>query len=98
MPGSERESSVENYLVKRVAEIGGETRKLKWIGRRGAMDRLVLYRGAHFVELKRPKGGKLSAQQATEYETFTRLNVSIHIVNTKAKVDEFIDWLIGGWK
>lgn len=43
-----RESAIEKHLVKRVEELGGEVRKVKWIGRRGAPDRLVMlpaYRG-----------------------------------------------------
>lgn len=37
-----RESDIEEYLVKRVKALGGEIRKVKWIGRRGAPDRLVM--------------------------------------------------------
>lgn len=37
-----RESKVEKHLVARVKALGGEVRKVKWIGRRGAPDRLVL--------------------------------------------------------
>ena len=36
------ERDIEDYLVKRVKELGGEVRKVQWIGRRGAPDRLVL--------------------------------------------------------
>lgn len=37
-----RESVIEKHLVKRVKELGGEVRKVSWIGRRGAPDRLVM--------------------------------------------------------
>jgi len=37
-----RESDIEKHLVKRVEALGGEVRKVKWIGRRGAPDRLVM--------------------------------------------------------
>jgi hypothetical protein len=37
-----RERDIEDYLVKRVNAMGGEVRKVKWIGRRGAPDRLVM--------------------------------------------------------
>ena len=37
-----RESDIEDHLVKRVRELGGEVRKVKWIGRVGAPDRLVM--------------------------------------------------------
>ncbi len=37
-----RESDIESHLVKRVRELGGECRKVQWIGRHGAPDRLVM--------------------------------------------------------
>lgn len=37
-----RESKIEKYLVARVKALGGEVRKVGWIGRRGAPDRLVM--------------------------------------------------------
>lgn len=62
-----RESEIEDYLVKRVKGLGGEVRKLKWIGRRGAPDRFVMVFGRHFfVELKAP-GKKPTADQVKEF-------------------------------
>jgi hypothetical protein len=37
-----RESDIEKYLIKCVKELGGEVRKVQWIGRSGAPDRLVM--------------------------------------------------------
>jgi hypothetical protein len=37
-----RESNIERYLVKQVKALGGEVRKVQWIGRKGAPDRLVM--------------------------------------------------------
>lgn len=37
-----RESDIEKYLVKQVKAAGGEVRKVQWIGRSGAPDRLVM--------------------------------------------------------
>lgn len=37
-----RESQIEKRLVQRVKEIGGEVRKVKWIGRNKAPDRIVM--------------------------------------------------------
>lgn len=37
-----RESEIEKYLVERVKALGGEVRKVRWIGRNGAPDRLVM--------------------------------------------------------
>jgi hypothetical protein len=62
------EIDIENYLVKRVKEIGGEIRKVKWPGRNSAPDRVVMlprgetaiwnsWTNTIWVELK-PPGGK----------------------------------------
>lgn len=37
-----RERDIESYLVDRVKAMKGEVRKVKWIGRHGAPDRLVM--------------------------------------------------------
>lgn len=68
-PGA-RESDIERYLVKRVKDLGGEVRKVKFIGHDGAPDRLVMLPGivkdhrgvvvtdrTIWIELKTP-GGK----------------------------------------
>lgn len=36
------ERDVEAYLVKKVKALGGEVRKVEWVGRQGAPDRLVM--------------------------------------------------------
>jgi len=37
-----RESTIEAHLVKRVKELGGEVRKVQWVGRKSAPDRVVM--------------------------------------------------------
>ena len=37
-----RERDIEAYLVKRVKALGGEVRKVQWIGRRAAPDRIAM--------------------------------------------------------
>lgn len=37
-----KESVIEAALIKRVEELGGEIRKVQWIGRLGAPDRFVM--------------------------------------------------------
>lgn len=77
-----RESEVEDYLVKRVKELGGEVRKLKWIGRRGAPDRFVMVFGRNFfVELKAP-GKKPRGQQSKEIETLRKMGVGVWVVDS----------------
>lgn len=45
-----RESDIEKYLVKQVKAAGGEVRKVQWIGRSGAPDRLVMLDPARAVK------------------------------------------------
>lgn len=76
-----KESDIEDYLVRRVKELGGEVRKVKWIGRRSAPDRVVMlppewadptalypsrWGGAIWVEVKAP--GKLATFPADARE------------------------------
>ncbi len=49
-PTKLKESDIEQYLVDRVKSLGGEVRKVKWIGRHSAPDRLVM------LPFKRPDG------------------------------------------
>lgn len=62
-----KEVTIEQYLVKRVKQLGGEVRKVKWLDRSKAPDRLVCIPGEFFgrtgiytlpiialVELKNP--------------------------------------------
>ena len=60
------ERDIEDYLVKRVKAMGGEVRKVQWIGRNSAPDRLVMLPSGYpaymqqkgrtiWVELKNPK-------------------------------------------
>jgi hypothetical protein len=37
-----REAQIEAHLAKRVKELGGEVRKVQWVGRKNAPDRLVM--------------------------------------------------------
>lgn len=55
-----RESVVESHLVKRVEETGGLCRKVQWIGRRGAPDRLCGWGGVNPSWNSGPKGEGLS--------------------------------------
>lgn len=65
-----READIEEYLVKQVKAKGGQIRKVKWVGRRSAPDRVIMlpadsvfeqdiliyhrFSKAIWVEVKRP--------------------------------------------
>ena len=85
-----KEIEIEDYLVERVKEIGGEIRKVKWIGRRGAPDRCVMVEGITFwVELKRP-GAKPQPHQVREHERMRRAGQNVEIIDSFESVDVLI--------
>jgi hypothetical protein len=87
------ERDIEGHLVRRVEAIGGEIRKVKWIGRRGAPDQLVMFRGAEFVELKRP-GEELEVYQAREHLRMRRHGIKVRMLNSFEGVDDYIGELL----
>lgn len=94
-----RESEVEAYLVKQVKALGGEVRKVRWIGRNGAPDRLVMlpeipgrfdWDGRPgrtlWVELKAP-GEKAKPHQQREHERMRRMGQIVVVVDSFEGVD-----------
>lgn len=91
------EGIVEAYLVKRVRETGGRVRKLKWIGRNNAPDRLVWWptgksrlADVYFVELKAPSKKPTPAQKE-EHNEMRDSGLRVLVIDTEAKVDAFIE-------
>lgn len=93
-----RESAIEQHLVKRVKALGGEVRKVRWVGRRGAPDRLVMLpmekcgtgwvtRGwTLWVELKAP-GEKPEAHQLREHERLRKMGQVVVVLDSIEAVD-----------
>ncbi len=89
-----RETVIEKYLVEQVERRGGETRKLKWIGRRSAQDRLVfLNQKIAFIEVKR-HGKKPTRTQERERQRLEKLGALATWVNCHEHVDRVIEFLM----
>lgn len=88
-----RESRVEKYFTKQVQAIGGKSRKWVCPGYRGAPDRIALFPWAKifFVELKRPKGGRLSTQQKRFHDMLRLMGFEVRVLKNMAEVDLFIN-------
>jgi hypothetical protein len=85
-----RESAIEQYLTARALAMGGECRKVKWIGRSGAPDRLVMLPGKTiWVELKRP-GEKAKPHQRREHLRMARMGQRVEVVDSFARADEVL--------
>ena len=75
-----RESEIEKYLVKRCKEEGILCRKIEYVGRRGAPDRMLVLGGIIvFVELKQ-ESGKVSRLQKIEHNKLKEYGVNVAIV------------------
>jgi hypothetical protein len=84
-----REREVESHLVKRVKQLGGEVRKVQWIGRRGAPDRVVMLpSGSVWVELKAP-GEKAKPHQQREHDRMRAMGQIVLVLDTIDAVEEW---------
>jgi len=99
-----RESDIERHLVAQVKALGGEVRKVQWVGRRGAPDRLVMlpfticyYRPdgvllstpAVWVELKAP-GKKAEPHQLREHARMRAMGQHIEVIDSIEGVEELL--------
>lgn len=86
-----RESDIERYFVDQVEALGGETRKLKWIGRRGGMDRFAKLpsRPALLAEIKAP--GKIPKRhQQSEINRLRAVGMWVEVIDSMERVDEVL--------
>jgi len=86
------ESKLENYLKKRVKELGGQTRKIKWIGRKGAPDELVWipkWVWPKMAEMKAP-GEPLEEHQKREHRRLKKMGVKCVKLDNVKDIDRFL--------
>jgi len=100
------ERDIEKHLVKRVKELGGECRKVQWVGRRGAPDRVVMlppangstdldawladWSKAYWVELKAP-GVKPETYQLREHERMRKMGQRVVVIDSIEGVEELLN-------
>ena len=89
------EKEIEQKLRQSVERRGGWC--LKWVcpGWSGVPDRIILLPGArvYFAELKRPKGGKLSALQVKWHAWLSKLGFGCFIIWDEEDLANFLDFL-----
>jgi hypothetical protein len=94
-----KEELNEEYLIRRVEETGGETRKVKWAGRRGAPDRFVGWKGLNrsaWVEVKEAEQDwGLQDHQARQCRWLKACGQHVEVLYTKAEIDGFIEHYTG---
>ena len=99
-----KEAAVEHYARRRVKEAGGVIRKVRWIGRRDAPDRLILLPGYFhrssngqqwvaprqvWVEFKRP-GEKPRGSQLREHTAMRKFGCDVCVIDSFEGVDALL--------
>lgn len=98
------ESEVESYFRKACIAANILVRKVKWIGRRGAPDRLLIAPGGRlvWVEVKRPGGiatfpkDARERAQAREHRLFRERGQCVLLIDSREGVDALIAELTAG--
>lgn len=94
-----REKLNEAYLVKRVAETKGRTRKMSWPGVRGAPDRFVgwptlgKFALVEVKEEQQPWG--LQPHQAREIQFLLACGLPAVVLDNKQQIDYFVKQMTG---
>jgi len=86
-----REAAIEAHLVERVRALGGEVRKVRWVGRRGAPDRVAMLPGGRllWVELKAP-GAQPAPHQAREHARMRAMGQRVEVVDSLEGIEEVL--------
>lgn len=87
-----REKTIELYLVQEVKKLSGEIRKVKWIARRGAPDRMVWIPNWYFPKMAELKasGKPLEDHQKREHKRLKRMGIQCFKLDSFADVDKFL--------
>ena len=77
------EREIEQELVTKCLLAGGECRKVNWLGRRGAPDRIVMLPRAQaiWVELKAP-GKRPEPHQAREHDRMRAMGQRVEVIDS----------------
>lgn len=98
-----RESDIEAHLVRRAKEEGGEVRKVRWTGRRGAPDRVLMLPARRmsarrvlpqpartiWVELK-ATGVKPEEYQLREHERMRQVGQRVEVVDSFDRIEAIL--------
>lgn len=94
---SDPEKQVEQYLVDKITNLGGIPWKFTSPGTPGVPDRIVIMNGLIcFIELKRPKGGRISDIQAWRINQLDKQGMKAYVLKNKEQVDYLVEQMMKG--
>lgn len=88
-----RESLIEAYFVAQVKAMGGEVRKVRWIGRRGAPDRVAMLpppRARTIWPEFKATGVAPEDYQLREHARMRKMGQRVEVVDSFERVDEIL--------
>ncbi|QHI17218.1 PDDEXK family nuclease [Acinetobacter haemolyticus] len=85
-----RESKIEAYLVQRVKALGGEVRKVKWIGRNSAPDRIVMLPNNTFWAELKATCEKPTAAQIREHKRMRDMGQRVEVIDSIERIEELL--------
>ena len=87
-----RERDIEQYLVRKVKEVGGHAFKYSSPSMRGVPDRLVLLPKGHifFVEVKAP-GKRLTKLQRVVHKKIEAMGQTVFVIDMKEQVNIILE-------
>lgn len=87
-----KEREIEKYFIWTVMSVGGLSYKFKSPTKRGVADQVACLPNGQtwFVELKRTKGGIVSALQAEFANDMVRLQQRYALLSSKEEINEWI--------
>lgn len=85
-----RESKIVGALHKRILNLGGEYRKVRWEGRNFAPDKLVMLPGGriYWVETKSTVG-ELTAGQLNEHLRMAKMGQTVLVISSLDAIDRY---------
>lgn len=93
MQKDELEKVVETKLKKEIEKRGGEFFKFVSPGNKGVPDRIAILPEGHvyFIELKRPKGGRLAPLQKYQQKRLESLGVKVKNIKNNDEIKAFLE-------
>lgn len=98
-----RESLIETTLTRKVKAMGGEIRKVQWLGRNGCPDRFIMHPslpGGVWVEVKNPdtiktfpKGAR-EEQQYREHQRMREAGCRVEVIGTLEQIDALLPTIV----
>lgn len=90
------EGKIEDYVDQRVRELGGETRKVVYQGRRGSPDRWCFFKGGQLcmIECKTARG-RTSAAQEDAIKFLSGFGFQVFVCQSRADVDQALSYFLG---